>query len=146
MTAREGARASACAAGSGVLWGWAAAAAMLVFDVGVDEVVAVLAVALVYGGAIGVVVGLLVGLPIAIVAGQLRRRFREWRAVSTGLAVLVVAVPTGLVLLLGGAVPGSGWLAIGLFCTAVAVSTWRALAWVFEPLGSSRQQGGTLSG
>jgi hypothetical protein len=117
--------------GLGAAWGWLAASlAMIAATDG--ELVSALAIALVFGGTLGALTGMLVGLPVAIVVGHLRPRLTHWRATGTFLALGMAAVVAGLSAVdAGWEVSWSALWTVGPWLTVVGVSAWIGLGWIF---------------
>ncbi|MCW2839435.1 MAG: hypothetical protein JWR55_918 [Aeromicrobium sp.] len=134
MNHREGGRAFACTTGLGAAWGWLAATSLLSIGAETDEFIGSLAIGLVYGGTVGALTGMLIGMPVAIVVGRLRPRLPHWRAAGTLLAVGMAVV----VLVLFAVDNGSefSWSAIytvGPLLAVVGGSAWFGLGWIFAP-------------
>lgn len=78
-----------------------------------------------YGAPIGIGVGWVIGLPVAVAVGALRRRTSQWRGLGASVAGMVALVPAVVV---------SDATALGvLLAPAAAAGAWWGLGRVFDP-------------
>jgi hypothetical protein len=113
----------------GAGWGWAVGAAV-VMSWGPGEVLAAIAIGLLYGGTMGALVGLLLGMPIVVVIDVVRPRVRAWRPLGTALAAVFAPLLSFLVVddSIGS---WSMLLVMGSFLIVVGATAWIGLGWIF---------------
>lgn len=126
-------RSIACSMGLG--FGWGTLAVMLLLgDLGSSsggELLGILPNAAAFGGGIGAAVGLVVGLPTALIVCPLPSDLPYCRQVGAVFATTAVGCVHAVMAMVGG---WMGWFAIFvILALPVAWSAWFGLGWIFSP-------------
>lgn len=108
--------------------------------VSTEDAVLVAGVGVLWGGMIGAVVGVVLGMPLVVAAAVVRQQSDAWRTVGTVAAAAIGSVAAMMVV---GGPPSQGIaiVAAGVLCPAWRA--WRGLGWIFEvsegPVEAARQ-------
>lgn len=129
-------RSIVCSMGLGFGWGTLAGAVILSIDnayiAGPFDYVGIMVISAFYGGPLGGIVGLVLGMPTVLMVYPLRLDLSRCRRVGAAWAAALPGIgAVGLAVTGGEAVDGA--IVLGVFTVAVAVSAWIGLGWILRP-------------